>query len=551
MDKNEEFDLDFDFEKEYGFSPETIMDPEYEDDDMDFSDSFLSEDAAPEEPASEDTEPAFAQNSLASEPLLNIPGEETVPAGPSDPTDDGGSGKSDPSDAPPPRPQRRRKSKLRQFKEVYLPAIIAGVALILILIFIIGSISRAISKGKEDDESSKSSSESLDSEAQKLQEEAERIMAEAAALAAGYDYEAAIEKLDSFGELSAYAELLSAKAGYSQQITQLVEWNDPSKIANLSFHVLIADPSRAFTDETYGKKYNMNFVTIDEFSKILEQLYENGYVLVDLDDVVLATTSEDGTVTYSANSIYLPEGKTPIMITETLVNYLYYMIDSDSDGKADAGGDGFASKLVLENGEIKAEMVTSSGETVRGNYDLVPILNSFIQAHPDFSYRGARAMLAVCGYQGIFGYRIQDGNADEIAAAKEVVQALRDEGYTIACYTYGNENYGGINATAIQSDLQKWTEKITPVLGNVDILVFAQGSDISEYTGNKYNVLYSSGFRYFISSATKPWADVSSNYFRQRRLMVTGTQMSYSSSMFSAYFDAKSILDEQRGTVPN
>ncbi len=81
------------------------------------------------------------------------------------------------------------------------------------------------------------------------------------------------------------------------------------------------------------------------------------------------------------------------MLTETMVNYFEYMVDSNNDGVADAGGAGFANKLVLdENGDIKAQYIDSSNNTLTGNYDFVPILEDFIKAHPDFSYRGARAI---------------------------------------------------------------------------------------------------------------------------------------------------------------
>ena len=42
------------------------------------------------------------------------------------------------------RPQRRRKSKQEIFKEKYLPRIIMGIAGVLILFFIIGSITRSV-----------------------------------------------------------------------------------------------------------------------------------------------------------------------------------------------------------------------------------------------------------------------------------------------------------------------------------------------------------------------------------------------------------------------
>lgn len=457
-------------------------------------------------------------------------------------------------------PRRRKKlSKERIIKEVYLPPIIAGLALILIITFISGAISRAV-KAKQDQENALAASNEASSSA--LQQEAEMLMAEAEALAQVYNYEAAIAKLDSFsGEISKFQGMMDMYNTYTQAKDKVVAFEDFASIPNLSFHGLIADPSRAFIDETFGKSYNTNYVTIDEFSKILQQLYDKGYVLVNFNSFIVETTGEDGKVTYSTQPLYLPEGKKPLMLTQTLVNYEVFTIDSDGDMEADKGGDGFASKLVVDvNGNILNEYVDADGNTVTGAYDLVPILNDFLEQHPDFSYRGAKATLAVTGEDGVFGYRIMHSVKDkkgedyynqQVEGAKKIAQALRDDGYIIGCYTYSNISYGELSATKIQADLDMWKKEVVPVIGKVDLLVYAKSSDISANEGyannNKYNVLYQEGFRYFVSSANVPWAEVTNEYVRQSRIMVTGGNMKNTPSTYTNYFDAASVLNELRG----
>ena len=460
----------------------------------------------------------------------------------------------------PANPRRRKKlSKERIIKEVYLPPIIAGLALILIITFISGAISRAV-KAKQDQENALAASNEASSSA--LQQEAEMLMAEAEALAQVYNYEAAIAKLDSFsGEISKFQGMMDMYNTYTQAKDKVVAFEDFASIPNLSFHGLIADPSRAFIDETFGKSYNANYVTIDEFSKILQQLYDKGYVLVNFNSFIVETTGEDGKVTYSTQPLYLPEGKKPLMLTQTLVNYELFTIDSDGDMEADKGGDGFASKLVVDvNGNILNEYVDADGNTVTGAYDLVPILNDFLEQHPDFSYRGAKATLAVTGEDGVFGYRIMHSVKDkkgedyynqQVEGAKKIAQALRDDGYIIGCYTYSNISYGELSATKIQADLDMWKKEVVPVIGKVDLLVYAKSSDISANEGyannNKYNVLYQEGFRYFVSSANVPWAEVTNEYVRQSRIMVTGGNMKNTPSTYTNYFDAASVLNELRG----
>ena len=460
----------------------------------------------------------------------------------------------------PANPRRRKMSRERIIKEVYLPPVIAALTLLLVLVFIGTSIGRTIKQNQALEESKNAL---LESQAGELQQEAERLAAQAQAMADGYDYDSALALLDTFsGDKSQYQVVLDATNRIAQAKSKVKPIDDPSSIPNLSFHCLIVDPARAFSDKDWGKSYNQNYVTIDEFSKILDQLYAGGYVLVDFDSFIVETVGEDGKITYSTQPIYLPEDKKPIMITETLVNYELFTIDSDGDWEADKGGDGFASKLIIDaNGKIVNEYVDADGNTLYGAYDLVPILENFIAAHPDFCYRGARAILAVTGEDGVFGYRTmlsaKEKKGEEyynaqVDGAKKIAQALRDAGYTIACYTYANVPYGTLSATKIQTDLDNWKKEVKPVLGDVPILIYAKASDISadgNYEGgNKYNVLKDNGFRYFISSANVPYAEVTVNYVRQSRIMVTGQQMTVKPEVFSKYFNAKDVLNDQRGS---
>ena len=294
---------------------------------------------------------------------------------------------------------RRRKSRSQLFKEVYLPPIIVCVSLVLVLSFTIGSVSNLIQRKQTEAAANQSQISATEDAAALKEQEYQRVLQEAELLASGYNYEAAVKVLESFGDMTEYPELQAKRAEYVNIQNSLVEHKDISTIPNLSFHVLMADPARAFKDADLGGSYNRNFVSTSEFSKILDHLYANGYVLVDFESITGCNTNATGTEQFFPKSIYLPADKKPIMLTETMVNYFAYMIDGNGDGQADAQGDGFASKLVVSGDTVKAEYVDANGQTLVGDYDFVPILETFIAEHPDFSYQGARATLAVCGNQ--------------------------------------------------------------------------------------------------------------------------------------------------------
>lgn len=454
-----------------------------------------------------------------------------------------------------PAPRRRKKmTKERIIKEVYLPPIIALLTVVLMITFISTSIRRSIRLNQEQQAAVQSSQEAA---ASALEQEARRLVSQATTLAQGYNYDAALNLLDTFsGDKSQSQTLLDAINAISQAKDQVKPIDDPSTIPNLSFHCLIADPNRAFSDTDWGASYNTNYVTTDEFSKILEQLYANGYVLVDFDSFIKETVGEDGKITYAPQAIYLPDGKKPFMLTETLVNYELFTVDSDGDMEPDKNGDGFASKLVVDaSGNIVNEYVDSQGNVLYGAYDMVPILENFIKAHPDFCYQGARAILAVTGEDGVFGYRImhsvkqskgEDYYNEQVEGAKKIAAALRNAGYTIACYTYSNADYSAISATKIDVDLDNWKKEVVPVLGEVPIMVFAKAND-GNYQDAKYNVLKGSGFRYFIGAANAPFTEVTVNSIRQGRIMVTGKQMRVNPDLFTKYFTPSQVLSELRG----
>ena len=448
-----------------------------------------------------------------------------------------------------PNPRRRKKTKMEIFKEAYLPTIILGFAVVLILVFIIGSLSRLGNQPGQEQQLTTEPTE--DPVLVQQKQEVANLLAQAEKLAYEYEFEQAVAVLDSFtGDKSAFPELAYKRGEYAQQASQMVSWSDPSQIVNLSFHGLIADPAKAFANQSYGTSYNKNFVTIEEFSRILEQLYANGYVLVSLDDIFSVETDGSGNTTCEAKSLQLPLGRKPLVITQTNLNYYTYMDNS-----------GFASRLVIdENGKLTCEMVDAEGNTVTGDYDLVPILESFIAQHPDFSYKGARAVLSVTGYDGIFGYRTNPsvktskGEAyynEQVADAKKLVEALREGGYEIACYTYNNVAYGKVSNQEIQYDLNAWVQEVTPILGETDILVFAQNSDIGAYSGSKFNTLQNAGFRRYLDFGSgRSGAQVGENFISFQRLMVTGSAMAHSSTSFTGLFNATEILDSQRGSVP-
>lgn len=457
-----------------------------------------------------------------------------------------------------PANQRRRKpSPIQIFKERTLPLIVLGIAAVLIIVIITGSITRAVQRKQVATAASIAAAE----EEARIHREYQQILADTEMMVVEYKYQEAIALIDSFsGKISEFPELEQKRAEYVAADSQMVTWNDPNIIPNLSFQMLIADSVRAFGDEEYGNSIRKNYITTKEFSNILEQLYNKGYVLINPSHLTTTVVNDNGKEVFVAADLRLPVGKTPIIITQTNVNYDPYLVDGDGDGKADKDGSGFAAKLVLDSdGSIVSEYVDASGKTLTGNYDLIPILDDFVAEHPDFSYKGAKAVIALTAHHGLFGYRTsaeykeklgEAAHAQEVEGAKAVAEALLDSGYELAYYTYSNSAYGSKSADYIREDLSKWEQEVTPIIGAVDTIAFAQKSDITEgliYMGEKHTILQDAGFDYYLGFANdgEPWAIVVDDYIRQGRILVGGSALSNNKSWFETMFNASEVIDKE------
>ncbi len=420
---------------------------------------------------------------------------------------------------------KRRKSPRQIFKEKYLPYIILGVSGLLCLSFIFGSLSMDRDQSVTRNEQKRI--------AELLESEAEELKTRAAALAAGYNYESAMQTLAGFsGGLANNAELKGLYDQYKADLAALVLWDDLSKVPNLSFRTLVADLQKAAADPNRGSRYTSRYITTDEFSRILEQLYEGGFVLVSLYDFAVPTTADDGSVGVNRSGIRLPEGKKPIILTQEGVNYYSH---TEKCG-------GFADRLIVgADGELTCVL----GEN-EGAFDLVPVLNAFLAEHPDFSYEGARATIAVSGYEGLFGMTLD--HDEEIRA---VADKLRAQGYDIACYTYADMEYADFGVVGLQEDMTKWFDQIAPVLGATDILVYPTGGDIKgrePYGGSKYDALHGYGFRYFTGVENGgTWGMITGDYARQIRTVVTAENLKSNPEWYEGLFDASTVLSPERG----
>lgn len=380
-------------------------------------------------------------------------------------------------------------------------------------------------------------------------------------MAQQYDYEGAIELLKSQSEYESDSEMQDAVKAYEEQKAECVAW-PIDKVTHVFYHTLIYDTDKAFDGDSDSGGYNQVMTTVEEFEKITQSMYDKGFVMIRLEN--MAKKNADGVM--EAQEIMLPPGKQPFVLSQDDVSYYHYM-----------DGDGMASKLVLdENGEVKNEYIEDDGSVSVGDYDMVPLIDSFVKEHPDFSYRGAKGILALTGYNGVLGYRTdisyetqpEDLNEDkkqwlrehsdfnletERAAAKKVAEAMKENGWEFASHTWGHLNVGEISLERLKTDTDKWKSNVEPVVGKTDKIIFAFGADLAGvegYAGNeKFAYLKEQGFDYFCNvDSSQYWVQLTDQYLRQGRRNLDGYRMYYNPDMLSDLFDAGEVFDSARPT---
>ncbi len=402
-------------------------------------------------------------------------------------------------------------------------------------------------------------------------------------IAAGYDYDKAIEMLMTSEYYGESDDITAKIEEYTIAKSKVSRYSAPETVTHIFFHSLIVDCDRAFDGDEDSGGYNMYMTTVEEFKEILQQMYDRGYVLISPYDLAYEVTDSNGNTSFTYGDIMLPAGKTPFLMSQDDLNYYSYMIGS-GNGKnetpvfQDSANDGFASRIVIDEvtGYPVCEYYDADGVRHVGDYDLVPILETFIQEHPDFSYRGARAILGITGYEGVFGYRTKPSYQaeldalhaadpdkypsyeDEVNAAKEVAQCLRDHGWILASHSYGHPAYGNISAERVATDSDKWETTVESIIGETDIILYPYGSDIHtwrQYTfeNEKFAALYADGYRYFFNvDGNSYWNQLGSNYFRGGRRNLDGYRMYHNPENLSDLFDVASVFDSRRPTpVPS
>lgn len=331
---------------------------------------------------------------------------------------------------------------------------------------------------------------------------------------------------------------------------ELVPWSGP--VEHLFTHEVIAWPELAFNGRTRQGGFDAEFITANEFRAILQSLYDNNYILIDLNDVWSEFTNESDQLRMMRNTLMIPEGKKPLVISFDDMNF--YAIDIPY---------GLMSKYIIgSDGQIWAEGFDPTGNyVVSQDLAAVTILDKFVRENPGFSHNGAKGCIALTGFEGILGYRTQNDPSDtsqafrlnrmaETARVKPVVDRLKATGWYFASHSYGHIGIASASLARVQADGERWLDEVGSIVGDTKIFIYPFGQRLD---GADQNVpgpalrFYAEelGFRLFASVGREPYTQIKDSIpaVIMDRMLVGGRTLRNSRERYLRFFDAADVFE--------
>jgi hypothetical protein len=307
-------------------------------------------------------------------------------------------------------------------------------------------------------------------------------------------------------------------------------------VDHIFFHPLIAYPRRAFDGDYISFGFDDWFITTKEFSKVINSLYRNSYVLIDIYDVYEFSEDSENNTFIQRKDLYLPVGKRPLILSIDDLNYYPYMQKN-----------GTVNKLVLDQfGQIATESKNIDG-TKRISYSqgIIPVMETFISLNPDFSFQNGRGIIGLTGYSGVLGYRTQNGSKkrdQEILAVSPIIEKLKNNGWRFASHSYGHIDVNKASLSQLQRDTKGWTQEVKTLVGKTPLYIYPFGAELS-YSGTKMTHLKNEGFQIFFGVGPSSKERYIDNTLQTDRKNIDGIAFRYGRNRLLHLFDVNEIVD--------
>jgi hypothetical protein len=199
-------------------------------------------------------------------------------------------------------------------------------------------------------------------------------------------------------------------------------------------------------------------------------------------------------------------------------------------------------RLVADtDGRVKAEVHDDTGVR-RSDDDLVPMVDAFVTKHPEFSADGAKGVLALTGYEGLFGERLEPPDPAAAQRVRDLASRLRATGWVLASHTYGHIHLERDSLAIIRRDTGRWRALAEPLIGATDVLVYPYGG---RPVAGAADLLARSGFTIQCDIDILPRTEHHPAYTLMSRRHIDGLAFDVPKRL-APFFDVRNVRDPTR-----
>jgi hypothetical protein len=324
--------------------------------------------------------------------------------------------------------------------------------------------------------------------------------------------------------------------GFTKTKTELHEHTGP--IEHLALSTLIAFPERALDIENNNSNtIDETKITPSEFTKILKELYENNYILISVNELFFIENN-----TLYTKPLLIPKNKKPLILSFDNVTY-----------KSNYQNLGQVDKIIIDRNNEFATYTTkrSIQDRITHDNEFIPLLESFIKEHPDFSFNSARGIIFLTGENGILGYETNlrnTGSKHDIKRVTEVVSKLKTKGWIFGCNNYRYIREDLLSDLEFVKELSLWQKEVRHIVGDTPLYAYPYGFESK--SSEKHSALITNGFKVFFTNSHMCKLELKNNALIMSRKVVNGKSLRETPNIFNNLFDAEEIYDHLNRRIP-
>lgn len=312
-------------------------------------------------------------------------------------------------------------------------------------------------------------------------------------------------------------------------------------IYNIFFHPLIVYPELAFNRANDHLDYiDEWFVTVNEFKKIIPEIYKRGFILFSPKDLFEEKKDSQGRLIITRKKLFLPAGKKPLILSLDDYNFYNTMKLHGTIHRFWVDNQGNLVTITNRN---------KSSTIIRDDQEIPQLLENFITQHPDFAFNGARGIIALTGYNGIFGYNthqlLSNTYQAQLIETKRIVKKLKEMGWEFASHSYFHLGEEKQTEENFEEAEKRWRKEVGSIVGPTFYYIFPFGDPWNKNV-IRMSFLKSMGYKYFFGVSQTSRITMRPDAVVMGRLPMDGHSLRGEYTKIKVFLNTDDILDSSR-----